>query len=58
MLIRKRYHYKNISEYTRLRDKVEVLKNISHKNAINLRSIEDANNGFIDLIYPYIPIQL
>lgn len=38
VLIRKRYHYKNISEYTKFKDKVEVLKKLSHKNAINLRS--------------------
>jgi len=58
MLIKKRYHYKNITEYGKLRDKIDVLKNISHKNSINLRSTEDAGNGYIDLLYPYVPIPL
>jgi hypothetical protein len=58
MLIKKRYHYKNRTEYVKLRDKIDVLKDISHKNSINLRSTEDSNNGFIDLLYPYVPISL
>jgi hypothetical protein len=58
ILIKKRYQYKNQNEYLKLKEKIEKLKNISHKNTINLRSAEDNNNGFIDLFYPYVPIPL
>jgi hypothetical protein len=38
-------------------EKVEILKSISHKNAVNLRSTVEENN-FIDLFYQYVPISI
>lgn len=37
--------------------KVDTLKNISHKNTINLRSIEE-REGALDMIYQYVPLSL
>jgi len=58
MLVKKRYPYKTQIEEAKLRENINKLKNISHKNIINLRSTEDIGTGFIDLLYPYIPIPL
>jgi hypothetical protein len=38
ILIKKRIHYKNQLEYSKLKEQIDKLKNISHKNTINLRS--------------------
>jgi hypothetical protein len=56
--IRKRYTYKNFGEAARIREKIETLKSLSHKNTINLRSAEDLGEGFIDLYYAYVPTPL
>lgn len=58
ILIKKRINYKNPVEYGKLKEKIEKLKGISHKNTINLRSTQDMKNGYIDLFYPYVPIPL
>lgn len=50
--------YRNSSEYGKLKEKIEKLKTVAHKNTINLRSTEDNGNGYIDLYYPYVPIRL
>jgi hypothetical protein len=39
-LIKKRVFYRNSSEESKLREKIESLKKITHKNTINLRTIE------------------
>jgi hypothetical protein len=38
-LIKKRVFYRNSSEEAKLREKIESLKKITHKNTINLRTI-------------------
>lgn len=38
ILIKKRINYKNQLEYTKIKEKIDKLKTISHKNTINLRS--------------------
>jgi hypothetical protein len=38
IFVKKRYLFNNEEEYEQLKAKVERLKTISHKNAINLRS--------------------
>lgn len=58
ILIKKRYLYKNHTEHGKLKDKIEKLKTIAHRNTINLRSAEDQGNGHIDLFYPYVPVPL
>lgn len=56
-LIKKRYQPKDEEEYHEMIEKVEKLKNISHKNAVNLRSAVQQNNC-IDLFYQYVPIAI
>lgn len=58
IFIKKRMYYKNHLEYSKLKEQIDKLKNISHKNTINLRSTEYFKNGHIDLFYPYVPIPL
>ena len=58
MLVKRRVMYRNSSEYGKLKEKIEKLKTVAHKNTINLRSTEDNGNGYIDLYYPYVPIRL
>ncbi len=57
-LIKKRVFYRNSSEEAKLREKIESLKKITHKNTINLRTIQESGEGFIDLYYPYVPLRL
>jgi hypothetical protein len=45
--IKKKYVYRNQAEYKKLKEKIEKLKGISHKNTINLRSTDDQGNGQI-----------
>jgi hypothetical protein len=58
ILIKKRINYKNQDEYLKIQEKLEKLKLISHQNTINLRSIEENDNRYIDLYYPYVPLAL
>lgn len=58
MLVKKRIVYRNSNEYSKLKEKIQKLKTVAHKNTINLRSTEDNGNGYIDLYYPYVPIRL
>ena len=58
MLVKKRITYRNSNEYAKIKEKIEKLKTVSHKNTINLRSTEDDGNGYIDLYYPYVGIRL
>lgn len=52
--IKKRYPFKDEEENQLLRNKIDKLKNISHKNTINLRSTEEGTNS-ITLVYQYVP---
>lgn len=47
-----------MEEYEELIIKIDKLKSISHRNTINLRSIEEKTNSSIDLIYQYVPLSL
>jgi hypothetical protein len=58
MLIRKRIHYRNSNEYALIRQKVDRLKTVSHRNCINLRQADDDGQGFVDLYYGYVPMRL
>lgn len=58
MLVKKRIAYRNLNEYAKIKEKIEKLKTVAHKNTINLRSTEDDGNGYIDLYYPYVPVRL
>jgi hypothetical protein len=55
--MKKRYPYRTVEELEELMIKVDKLKSISHKNTINLRSIEEAPSS-IDLIYQYVSLSL
>lgn len=52
--IKKRYVFKDAEEYEHLRNKIDKLKTISHKNTINLRSTEETPNS-VTLVYQYVP---
>jgi hypothetical protein len=51
--VKKRYFFKDEDEYDQLKSKIDKLKNISHKNTINLRSTEEGPNS-ITLVYQYV----
>jgi serine/threonine protein kinase len=55
--VKKRYLFKDEEEYEQIKMKVDKLKNISHKNSINLRSAEETSNS-ITLVYQYVPFSL
>jgi serine/threonine protein kinase len=55
--IKKRYHFKDEEERQLLMEKINKLKNISHKNNINLRSTEEQDTS-ITLVYQYVPYSL
>lgn len=57
-MVNKRYKYKNQAEFLKLKEKIEKLKTIAHKNTINLRYTQENQEGFIDLFYPYVAISL
>jgi hypothetical protein len=57
VLVKKKYIFKDEEEYHQLRVKIEKLKNITHKNTINLRSTE-SNNNSVSLFYQYVPYSL
>lgn len=46
-----------MGEYESLHEKIDKLKNISHKNSINLRTIKEGED-FIDLYYPYVGLTM
>lgn len=58
MLVKKRIQYRNSSEYSLIREKVERLKTVSHRNCVNLRQADDSGQGFVDLYYGYVPMRL
>jgi hypothetical protein len=57
-LVKKRIHYRNSSEHALIREKVDKLKTLSHRNCINLRREEDSRQGWIDLYYAHVPLRL
>ena len=58
ILIRKRVYYKNEKQRLMLEEKINILKNIYHKNAINFREVQDNENGSMDVYYNYVPYAL
>jgi hypothetical protein len=57
IFVRKRYSLHNPEDHPLLIKKIDKLKNISHKNAINLRSA-DYHQDYVDLYYQYVPLTL
>lgn len=57
--VRRRVHYRNSKEQALIREKVDSLKTLSHRNCINLRKVShQPQQNCLDLYYGYVPLRL
>ena len=58
MLVKKRIHYRNSGDHALIKQKIDKLKTLTHKNCINLRQTDQSTHGYVDLYYAYVPLTL